>query len=764
VLLITRNTVEELVREIRNEAGIKTRFPVRFVLVSGLVAWREVVARLRLDADEVLYLSSLCAGDVYPAFSQVLKRVKEGNKRKMLVLPLAEYLRLEFERENAGELLRKLAQLPDEGWRRVYIPLLGVRDILLSELERLPRFGKGLLPAVWEVKGEGEVWVTVSPFPIGDKDNPPVTGIGDYLKKWEEGGGSRLNLVTQWACYLEGRMGDFTMEVYPNAYNVLSKKANLWPQSLAEGFGTEDQWRWLAEECKFAEGFFDLTARLLNIKEYDPRQMGLRWRYLNDREKWLAWLWGKLVVSGDSYARYALEHSSSWTRFEPNLISAILDQQPQPELTWERKNLLEAMGLHDVPVAFLEAVDEINDPLRRLSCLAGITLKEKEMALLAVKELLEGERKDDDWWPYLELVFPELAWYLASTPFEDSFLSSYFQAYARSRILDQPSPVLFEMADEAAKVQTLWKYPPRDSLLEKALGQDEIKVLWVDGMGLEWAGAMLRALIHHGNVAVTLEVARANLPTLTEVNKRWRTEEDVERSLDRAGHETPYRHSLALVKQLGVITKVAQKTADLVGKHTEVIITADHGLSRFIQTTGSTRLPEGAQVGKFGRYANLPQGLEVVDQPEYGYLREGDTLVWAVHRKFIGGKGATGEVHGGATLEECLVPIFRVKKQRAPLELGKVVIMVLTPEVRFNVRNEGKLRVMVDGYQGQVRLRIKSRVFGADRGLRNQWIVMVTGLGVGRHRGVLESDDGYLGEVEFKIIKGLADQTEDLGL
>jgi hypothetical protein len=756
--------VEELVREIRNEAGNKTRFPVRFVLVSGLVAWREVVARLRLEADEVLYLSSLCAGDVYPASSQVLKRVKEGNKRKMLVLPLAEYLRLEFERENAGELLRKLAQLPDEGLRRVYIPLLEVREIFLSELERLPRFGKGLLPAVWEVKGEGEVWVTVSPFPIGDKDNPSVTGIGDYLKKWEEGGGSRLNLVTQWARYLEGRLGDFAMEVYPNAYSVLSKKANLWPQSLAEGFGTEGQWRWLAEECNFAEGFFALAARLLNVKEYDPIQMSLRWRYMDDPKKWLAWLWGKLTVSKDSYARYVLEHSSSWTQFEPNLISAILDQQPQPELTRERKNLLEAMGLHDVPITFLEAVAKVNDPLRRLSCLAGITLKEKEMALLAVKELLEGGRKDEDWWPYLELVFPELAWYLTSTPFEDGFLASYFQAYTRSRILDQPSPVLFKMADEAAKYQALWKYPPRDSLLEKALGQDETKILWVDGMGLEWAGAMLRALIHYGNVAITLEVARANLPTLTDVNKRWRTEEEVERSLDRAGHETPYSHSLALVKQLGVVTKVAQKTADLVKNQTEVIITADHGLSRFIQTTGSIRLPEGAQVGKFGRYASVPQGLEVVDQPEYGYLREGDTLVWALHRKFIGGKGATGEVHGGATLEECLVPIFRVKKRRAPLELDKVVITVLTPEVRFNVRNEGKLRVMVDGYQGQVRLRIKNFVFGADHEFGNQWIVVVTELGVGRHRGVLESDDGYLGEVEFKITKGLADQTEDLGL
>ncbi|MDH7579068.1 MAG: BREX-4 system phosphatase PglZ [Bacillota bacterium] len=763
--------VKGLIAEIREEAVRTARFPVRLILVAGLTAWREVVEHLRLEVDKVLSLSSCCGGnDVYPSAQSITSLIEEHLEKgslavKILVLPWAEWLRLEAGQPDqiAFDTLLNLIKREKVGKKRIYIPLFECMKTIKKLEERLSRYGSGELPPIWKITGPGHVEVTVLPFALREDTGLVANGVKAYLECWERGGAEEVTLVTQWAPWLKGYKANFSVEVYPRAYQVLVSRLCSWPQAMMEEWGQEEDWRWLAQESRRGETFDALAARILNVKAYQKEQIFGRWKNLSPHEQWLGWLWSKLEFPGAGYIKRVLERSTNVEQFTKGLINDILKEIPPPEEVRERKDFLQAIGLKELPSAFLEAVTELPDPLHRLVSLWCFTRREKVLAVEAVRELLERERPIEEWWAYLEVVYPELAWYLTVPSLPEPQLQDYFGLYVRSRLRDAGESRLLELARELAKEQPLWKYRPRDQLLEELNRQGRARVVWVDGMGLEWLGVLLRALRCEGELLVDFQVARANLPTITKVNKGWQVEDEVERTVDQEGHQNPYQYAVVLVKQLEAISSAAGKAADLLGTVREVIITSDHGLTRFAKTSGSLPLPDGAQVHKWGRCAIPPSGFrpEMLPQPDCLY-HEG-WVILLTHEKCCGQAGTAGQVHGGATPEEWLVPVVRVRKPDRPFRRELLKTCVLTPRVPLNVRGEGELRVEIVGYEGEmVQLRIRQQIFAGQRKAEIVWVFGLRGLKGGQYCGVLEGEFGRLAEIKFTAVKGLIE--DSLGL
>ena len=115
-------------------------------------------------------------------------------------------------------------------------------------------------------------------------------------------------------------------------------------------------------------------------------------------------------------------------------------------------------------------------------------------------------------------------------------------------------------------------------------------------------------MVRNGEVDCTITVARCNLPTTTEANKEWKIGEEVVRGLDDIAHHYDYSFPESFLKAMDVVESVANTALALLTQYQIVIITSDHGLSRFAVTNAEkTKTPEGLVAEAPGRYASLVQ-------------------------------------------------------------------------------------------------------------------------------------------------------------
>jgi|GEM_PF-1015382 len=765
--------VYTLISELREEAQQPTRFPVRFILVEGLLFWQELLKALKPEVNCHFYLSSCCADtDTYPIASElrrlVRKWLEDSESRKSLIIPWAEWLRLSTEEEygsdpEALESLIELARCEKIGNKRIYIPLFEYPKLVDHLKERLTRYRvrDSEYPPIWKLSGEGSVTVEVLPFAIEKAEGRLIVeGIKNYLECWEQNGAEKIVLITRWASELKELHGCFTVRVYPSAYKMLHKKLSSWPESVQEDWGEEKCWAWLAMTSRDKDSFSELAARLLNMREYDFHQIIRNWHAWNEDKRWLAWLWSKVEGKTEGYVDRVLKESNSPEQFEEKLVFNVLMQQITPEEAKQRKELLKNMNLTDLPRTFLDRAREIADPVHRLSCLAGFSEEELALAVKTVGDLLEGKIPEEKWWNYLEIAYPELAWYM-SVPSLETPLREYFIDYTRFRICDRADERLFEQARQIAYKELLWKFRSREQALAECKQRDGVCVVWADGMGVEWLGALLGAFSELPEVKAEFEITRANLPTVTEKNRGWESEEWVERAVDKEGHESSYPD--ALVKQLEAVCRLARRSAELLGRFEEVIITSDHGLTRFAKSSGGFRLPEEVEVDRWGRCAILPPGFPVETLPKPDCLVDGNNIVLLTHERIYGFSGSSQQMHGGATPEEWLVPLVKVRRVRREFTPEEIKVRVLTPSIRLNVQGKGELRLEVIGLEGELELRLRQRqVFKGKPEAKYIWIFELQGLKGGEHRGALYSGGRKIADVEFKSQKGL--EEIDLGL
>lgn len=744
----------QLSQFLQSEANERTRFPTRFILVRGLEIWWDVVNRLMVESDEIIALSSLCEeSDVFPFLDDLFPLLDQykGIGKKVLVLPLAECIRLGFD---SGEILRKLAAREDVGYGRIYIPLFEIEEEFKQTMIGSSRFQDMEMPDAWSVIGKGNVKLQVVPFDLKGWPGKSVKGIKAYLKKWEKSGEANLCLVTRNAPNLRERFGNFHVRVYKDGFDVISA-ATQGITVIKKEWGQEKQWQWLAKEIKWQEKFDELAARLFNVNSYDALQLFSQWSAYNDDKKWLLWLWSKTQIYQDNYLKRVMSASINFRQFTEDVSNSSFNKEMDFEMLKERKCLLEYMKVSEMPPSYWKYIEELSDPLEKLKYLTGITDREKEEIVLAVKSLLEENKETKIWWPYLEISFPELANYLVPVDYEDELINRYYHAYKYSRVMDRPTKELLELAGQASEQKKQLMFQTRNSLLE----QFHDHILWVDGMGLEWLG-LIKELFAQEGIKMKVMIARASMPTTTKFNKGWVEEKDVERGIDDIAHKHNYRFPGSFIEQISVLKNVAKKAAALLNTYKSIIITSDHGLTRFAFHEGKVEPPEGAKVHKWGRYAEL--GNNVIHEDFYNpdWLTENNKIILKGHKIFSGSSRNKGEVHGGATLEESLVPIIKIYKE-AGVTVSKPNFKLSEQRIKLNTKGEGYL--IITAQVNKLSLRVSDKVFyGVPTKGANKWNIFIKGLGPGEYKGKLEYEDGYLGEVEFKLVKGLVQ--DDLGL
>lgn len=266
-------------------------------------------------------------------------------------------------------------------------------------------------------------------------------------------------------------------------------------------------------------------------------------------------------------------------------------------------------------------------------------------------------------------VYPALAAYLnTDSVFENNTLATYFGKYRELKITSRVTP---EFCKKAQQVNPLTSVQARNKMVQRYSLDKGCALLVVDAMGAEWI-PMLVELARKRNIGIdSIEVGEACLPTTTRFNSIYwpdanRRLPDIKR-FDNIVHNGVEAHELRsaeenLAAALDVIDdEVLPRVADGLSHFERVLVTADHGSSRLsilawksklVQTLSCEdkekisdwRYREAAEQGE------CPPELEETLDGKYWVMRGYSRLP-----KKGGGQGF--ELHGGATLEERLVPV-----------------------------------------------------------------------------------------------------------
>ena len=296
-----------------------------------------------------------------------------------------------------------------------------------------------------------------------------------------------------------------------------------------------------------------------------------------------------------------------------------------------------------------------------LNCGTGVERAE-HLRRCAVDRVVSNVVKDE----YLEAA----AYLNTDLVFGDVALEEYFKEY---RDLKMAGRVTQEFYSKAARVAPPSLVQSRDAMVQQYASDNKCALLVVDAMGAEWL-PMLVALARERNLGVDLlAVGEAHLPTTTRFNNiHWPDPErrlpDIKR-FDNIAHNGAETHETRraeenLAAALDVIgCEVLPRVAEGLARFERVLVTADHGSSRLaaLAWQSEPRLArtldceEGAEVADW-RYCEgaaqgrCPSELEETLDGRYWVVRGYDRLP-----KKGGGQGF--ELHGGATLEERLVPV-----------------------------------------------------------------------------------------------------------
>ena len=472
----------------------------------------------------------------------------------------------------------------------------------------------------------------------------------------------------------------FYIEQENTAYEVLCSLDST-TKRLDVHYGTEEQWRSALDDVRQYGSWGEVVDQNFG----SGKQLGLNlgnWQFFDKERQWLYFIALKLYGAGSEWCLNAAIRDADTVDY---LIRAayrsLLSVDHSDPNFWirydERKKAILSLGISESEIIDYCLMVHSKDQYA-LYYLTDFSEKEKNLTY----ELLD---KYADQYPREEILeilrhtYPDLYAYLQPYRFSNDTLTWYFQEYKYQKVLNTIYPDFLTFVDEQAKLRefNLW-LPKRVSELE-GLNKDGAKLYFVDAMGVEYLSFILNKC-KELNLMADIKICRCELPSITEMNKEFLEYfDDIApdvKELDEIKHHgvesLDYQHTKLpthLDQELQIIYKVLKNIHALLGAGTieRAYIIADHGASRLAVTRESECQWEMASKGEHSGRCCPVNEADV--QSEYA-TEENGFWVLANYDRFKGGRKASVEVHGGASLEEVTVPIIEFTYLTGPLEVS----------------------------------------------------------------------------------------------
>ena len=367
-----------------------------------------------------------------------------------------------------------------------------------------------------------------------------------------------------------------------------------------------------------------------------------------------------------NYLRLVVAQTSNYSDYRQSLLTALLrikhTQESFPALYRERKELLKSRT--DIGLELEEYLNLSRErDQERIYYLTDNTLHERRAILYEIAHIKRIP-------PELPEIYPALADYLNEYIFSGknaALLTSYFEQYKRQKLIHQVELSFLERVNQLSRPgnRQYTALQHRNELI-LSVPKERTGLYWIDALCGEYLGFLIRQA-KRLDLRIRIQIGRATLPTLTALNRNfyddWKgVKFEKESRIDDLKHgkiplpKEVRKSALHLADELDVLSECLNtiRTA-LAGQEVDrILLTTDHGASRLCVIHEKENRWEMAEKGIHSGRCCPKHEIDTCPESatdEYGFW------VLANYDLFKGGRKAQVEAHGGASLEEALIPV-----------------------------------------------------------------------------------------------------------
>lgn len=652
-----------LCRELQNYMSTAKGLP--FFYVVGDEEYGTILKELKETDISIVRMSDFCfKDDKFPSVDELVDffRTSDVDYRdnKYVVVGLGEYLALR------GPVI------VDKELRRLKNTTLGnARAVLL--LRGVSAQAKRIIEDDNKMLDQQRAFVSANTFTNISITNMPhdnglvvKTGVKYLLRDLEEGASGNVSAST--SLFLDSAL--FPVTTLSGAFSVV--KILVKNPALTSELGTEEKWYQLLKDLNKCSKRITVVFEKYSIDELITDDLSLGISGLEYRN-WLVFLYLKLNAKGiqNSYLRLVVENTQSFDDFKTNLLVMITEfshnDKQFKQLYSDRKKLLKNFPEEDIAI-FVKANDV--EPQECIYRLTDNTLLEKKTTVKWIARNGYSEA--------ISYVYPALEAYLRKYIFDSTVLATelteYFDAYKKQKVLNFISDDFIELVEKYASSIAYAQLPTRDNAIKAIADKKNAYLYWIDAMGVEYL-SYITVLAKKKGLAMHTDIVRSELPTITTINKkffdRWTGGKKYkEEQLDNIKHKdkggyffTDDENPIHIPAELEVIERAVNTAAMELSMHNckSFVVASDHGASRLAVIKKQEVSYDTDTKGEHsGRCCKAFAGCDAPNKVE-----ENGFIILSDYRRFKKSRAANVEVHGGASLEEIVVPVitFTLKKQ-----------------------------------------------------------------------------------------------------
>lgn len=673
------------------------RIPFRVIMVSNIKRYRELVNKLYQIPDASLVKASelFSSPDVMPRYENL--KNSDYQTKWVVLTGVSEYLRLFNRNEANTSRLKKLIsyKAPTSNIGRIIIPLWGCKALWYDPALQLmadERMKDYYFDCTSNNDEEQHLTVTIysSQFrkfkeELENPDVPMFDNLQEWYDFWSDGSTdiNEYALISDRSHLIQTTNGTITIHVVKDTLSFIQENLGSGELLNSENCPQQVQEE-LFEQALCHKSLDDAILSSLNVSSFKAYDVMGKWSVLSDDKKELIRLWYRLHPD-NTYLSHCILRCDDLSTIDCIILHDIFHILQAPP-TWvsESQQLINVMKIRR-DSAYFDSLNQMPDYEERLNFLSCDTSDEKIYVLKMVGQWLREDKDAVYGCAKLKTIYPELFEYLDGEAYNDEELSRYmklYKIYKLSNTLPADEQMYF------AGIQAD-KYNYRYAELSDYI-DDQTAILWVDALGAEWLPLLLKSLAKRKDGKVIFySCGMANLPTETKYNEQWKQMSIPYAKidyLDKLAHRgLSYKdiddYYPCIEEQFSIISEmhssektvtIGSKISELLKKYRRIIITGDHGTSRlaarFFHTRAGITAPKEITIGSHGRFgcaSKIPGAI-----PETQVVRHIGNESYMIFSNYdhyvISGNAAGadddvptfGEIHGGATPEELLVPII----------------------------------------------------------------------------------------------------------
>lgn len=697
------DTIQELLFKIRKDKETQNitenRFPVRFVFLSSFKTLQKLVIETgKIGIQKIEIANFINQDDGWITTQNLIDNIKAlDSNTDFILLPFSEIARF-YNKEKFQNLFSQLIEIENitNPKRRIYIPLTGIKNRF--ETEFYNKFSrKHEYSFLWEISEEikrAKIFLFDKQLNFETNKIQIVKDTKGWLTIWTKDLNTPSLCQSEVLSYLsENTIPDKIFD-FVKITTIKELIENICNISIPFDYKEEEKifWETFAENITKADvdSFIDYLRFEFNTNRINTENFITLW--LACKSDYQKWLLKNYMSNLDCLSeKYLYEVLAKMPDYQDLSLLKLLwleifnSKNISNEYIEERDQLIQQFNknsdlqLSEKTVSEIEnQIDKIDNTSQKISLLIGILTFEKQI-------LFEYSKTNPS---LIKNKFPLLYYYFCDfetleVKDENNWIKQYFIEYQKAKQNNVYTIQIKELIgkyNENEKSFYEWYYSFKD--VNAILSEYQIdEVFWIDAIGIEWIGLLQYCLQQKKYTVESIQVAKVNLPTITDVN---RYEKAVYiQDFDKFIHDNLYKYPQSIVNEIELIAGIIQNKINIDTNKRAAII-SDHGLSALVRLQESRKY--NFKTEHEGRYAKI----DAITGEDENYIISEKHIVASKHNSLS--TKPLREVHGGCMPEEVLVPVIifssfpkEEKKQLYQIELLTKELDIKTPKVVFRI-------------------------------------------------------------------------------